>query len=100
MSIASENPSLAAKPSDKNEALKAASNSLRGHILQDIEDNSTSTVTEESAQLLRFRGIYPQDDSDLRKQRREEGQEKAFIFMANCTFGIGLRNSKRFTPRG
>ena len=100
MSITPENSPVPAKPLHKNEALKAGSNSLRGHILQDIEDNSTSTVTEDSAQLLRFHGIYPQDDRDLRNQRRKEGQEKAFIFMANCTFGIGLRNSKRFTPRG
>ncbi len=62
MNIPPKNPPMAAKPLHKNEALKAGSNSLRGHILQDIEDNSTGTVTEDSAQLLRFHGIYPQDD--------------------------------------
>jgi len=90
MSIAPENPPVPAKPLLKNEALKAGSNSLRGHILQDIEDNSTGTVTEDSAQLLRFHGIYPQDDRDLRNQRRKEGKKKAFIFMARIRVSGGV----------
>jgi len=90
MSITPENPPVPAKPLHKNEALKAGRNSLRGHILQDIEDHSTGTVTEDSAQLLRFHGIYPQDDRDLRTQRRKEGQEKAFIFMARIRVPGGV----------
>jgi len=90
MSITPENPPVPAKPLHKNEALKAGSNSLRGHILQDIEDHSTGSITEDSAQLLRFHGIYQQDDRDLRNQRRKEGQEKAFIFMARIRVPGGV----------
>lgn len=79
-----------AKPLSKNELLKTDSNFLRGHILQDLNDTSTGTITEESAQLTKFHGIYPQDDRDLRAQRRKEGKEKAYIFMARIRVPGGV----------
>jgi sulfite reductase (NADPH) hemoprotein beta-component len=78
------------KPLSKNEHLKAESNYLRGHILRDLEDPSTGTITEDSAQLTKFHGVYPQDDRDLRSQRRKEGREKAFIFMARIRVPGGV----------
>jgi sulfite reductase (NADPH) hemoprotein beta-component len=80
----------APKPLSKNEQLKAESNYLRGHILRDLEDASSATVTDESAQLTKFHGIYPQDDRDLRAQRRKEGKEKAYIFMARVRVPGGV----------
>ncbi len=78
------------KPLSKNEGLKASSNYLRGHILRDLEDTSSGTITEESSQLTKFHGIYPQDDRDLRAQRRKEGKEKAYIFMARIRVPGGI----------
>jgi sulfite reductase (NADPH) hemoprotein beta-component len=78
------------KPLHKNEQLKAESNFLRGHILRDLEDPSTGTITEDSGQLTKFHGIYPQDDRDLRNQRRKEGKEKAFSFMARIRVPGGV----------
>ena len=66
----------------KNELIKAASNFLRGNILRDLADTSTGSITEDSAQLTKFHGVYAQDDRDLRNQLRREGKEKAFSFMA------------------
>jgi sulfite reductase (NADPH) hemoprotein beta-component len=86
----SDTAESAAKPLHKNEALKAGSNYLRGHILRDLEDASTGTITEDSAQLTKFHGIYPQDDRDLRAQRRKEGREKAYIFMARIRVPGGV----------
>ncbi|HVU35870.1 MAG TPA: NADPH-dependent assimilatory sulfite reductase hemoprotein subunit [Opitutaceae bacterium] len=70
------------KPLHKNEQLKAESRWLRGNILRDLADQTTGSVTEDSTQLMKFHGVYQQDDRDLRNQRRKEGKEKAFIFMA------------------
>jgi sulfite reductase (NADPH) hemoprotein beta-component len=72
----------AAKPLAKNEGIKAESNFLRGNILRDLADQSTGSITEDSSLLTKFHGIYPQDDRDLRSQRRKENKEKAFSFMA------------------
>ncbi len=79
-----------AKPLHKNEQLKAESNFLRGHILRDLADASTGGITEESAQLTKFHGIYAQDDRDLRNQRRKENKEKAFSFMARVRVPGGV----------
>jgi sulfite reductase (NADPH) hemoprotein beta-component len=83
-------PTPAAKPLSKNEGLKAQSNFLRGHILRDLADQSTGTITEDSAQLTKFHGIYAQDDRDLRNQRRKENKEKAFSFMARIRVPGGV----------
>jgi sulfite reductase (NADPH) hemoprotein beta-component len=78
------------KPLHKNEQLKAQSNYLRGNILRDLLDTSSGTITEDSGQLTKFHGIYPQDDRDLRSQRRKEGKEKAYIFMARIRVPGGV----------
>lgn len=75
-------PASPAKPLHKNEQLKAESDFLRGNILRDLADPTTGAVSEDSTQLMKFHGVYQQDDRDLRTQRRKEGKEKAFIFMA------------------
>ena len=79
-----------AKPLHKNEQLKAESNFLRGHILRDLADQSTGSITEDSGQLTKFHGIYGQDDRDLRNQRRKENKEKAFSFMARIRVPGGV----------
>jgi sulfite reductase (NADPH) hemoprotein beta-component len=84
------------KPLHKNEQLKAESHFLRGHILRDLEDASSGTITEDSAQLTKFHGIYPQDDRDLRAQRRKEGKEKAYIFMARIRVPGGVCTPKQW----
>ena len=90
MSLPVDKSPLAEKPLHKNEVLKAESNFLRGNILRDLADTSNGTITEESGQLTKFHGIYPQDDRDLRNQRRKEGKEKAFIFMARVRVPGGV----------
>ena len=78
------------KPLSKNEILKAGSNFLRGDIAKDLADPSTATISEDSGQLTKFHGIYPQDDRDLRNQLRKEGKEKAFSFMARIRVPGGV----------
>jgi sulfite reductase (NADPH) hemoprotein beta-component len=74
----------------KNESIKAASNLLRGNILRDLADTSTGGITEDSAQLTKFHGVYAQDDRDRRNQLRREGKEKAFSFMARVRVPGGV----------
>jgi sulfite reductase (NADPH) hemoprotein beta-component len=84
------------KPLSKNEGLKAESNYLRGHILSDLQDTSTGTISEDSSQLTKFHGIYAQDDRDLRAQRRKEGKEKAYSFMARVRVPGGVCTPKQW----
>ena len=55
------------------EAIKAASNQLRGTIGQELSD-AAPAFSPESQQLLRFHGIYQQDDRDVRT-RAERGSD-------------------------
>ena len=92
----SDSKETAPKPLHKNEQLKAESNFLRGHILRDLGDASSATVTEDSSQLMKFHGIYAQDDRDLRAARRKEGREKAYIFMARIRVPGGICTPKQW----
>ncbi len=59
-----------AKPSAA-EVLKAGSRHLRGPIAEDLQ-NDSSVFTRPANGLLKFHGIYQQDDRDLRKQQPEK----------------------------
>jgi sulfite reductase (NADPH) hemoprotein beta-component len=78
------------RPLHKNEQLKAESHFLRGAIRRDLADPTTGAVTDESSQVLKFHGVYLQDERDLRPLRRKEGKEKAFIFMARLRLPGGI----------
>ncbi len=71
----------AAKPANPNEAIKEASNHLRGTIAADFSDPSTGAISEPNSQLTKFHGLYLQDDRDLRNALKKAGKEKAFSFM-------------------
>ncbi len=71
----------APKPPSAVENLKAASRGLRGNLAREFADASTGGITEDSAQLTKFHGLYAQDERDQRLARKKAGQEKAFSFM-------------------
>ena len=52
-----------------NERLKRESNFLRGTIEQDLKDEITGGFTADNFQLIRFHGMYQQDDRDIRPER-------------------------------
>ena len=62
------------------EELKAASNGLRGTIAAELRE-PTERFSDEAAQLLKFHGVYQQDDRDARKTLRETGGGKDHVFM-------------------
>jgi sulfite reductase (NADPH) hemoprotein beta-component len=69
------------KPLVANESIKLASNHLRGSIVKDFADTTTGAISDDSNQLMKFHGMYLQDDRDLRNVLKKAGKEKAFAFM-------------------
>jgi sulfite reductase (NADPH) hemoprotein beta-component len=69
-----------AEPS-RNERIKEASEYLRGTLAEGLRDEVTGAITEDDAQLVKFHGMYLQDDRDLRGERTRKKMEKAFAFM-------------------
>lgn len=76
------------------ERLKAGSNYLRGSIAQGLVDPLTWAIDENDNKLLKFFGIYLQDDRDLRDERRRQKLEPAWQFMVRLRLPGGL-----LTPR-
>jgi sulfite reductase (NADPH) hemoprotein beta-component len=74
----------------ESEAIKLASNYLRGTILAGLADASTGAISEDDGKILKFHGSYQQDDRDLRNERRKQKLEKAFIFMVRIRVPGGV----------
>ena len=72
------------------EHLKARSRYLRGDLAEDMADPMTGGVSEDSAQLLKFHGMYLQDNRDLRPERMKKKLEKAFGFMIRIRLPGGV----------
>ena len=64
----------------KVEIAKENSNGLRGTIREELDSNSDHFSTE-NTHILKFHGIYQQDDRDLRQELKKEGKDKKYIFM-------------------
>src|SRR3954470_5583252 len=62
----------------KAEQLKAASDHLRGAIADELGDDGPA-FSGDSATLLKFHGVYQQDDRDVRSERRRQGRVVAHI---------------------
>ena len=58
-----------------NERLKRESKNLRGTIETDLKDDLTGGFTADNFQLIRFHGMYQQDDRDIRAERAKQKLE-------------------------
>ncbi|EAZ97795.1 NADPH-dependent assimilatory sulfite reductase hemoprotein subunit [Marinobacter sp. ELB17] len=69
------------KELSRNERIKEASEYLRGTLAEGLREEITGAIIEDDAQLVKFHGMYLQDDRDLRAERGRKKMEKAFSFM-------------------
>ena len=73
-----------------DETLKADSDQLRGTITESLADEITAAVAADDAKLMKFFGIYQQDDRDIRDERRRQKLEAAYFFMARVRLPGGV----------
>lgn len=74
-----------------DEAMKDQSNYLRGSIAQGLLDRITGAIPSgDDVKLMKFHGIYQQDDRDLRDERRRQKLEPAFQFMIRVRLPGGI----------
>jgi len=74
----------------RNERIKEASDYLRGTLAEGLRDEITGTIVEDDQQLVKFHGMYLQDDRDLRAERGRKKLEKAFAFMLRVRISGGV----------
>jgi sulfite reductase (NADPH) hemoprotein beta-component len=63
------------------EKIKQASHGLRGTISESLIDELTGSVNEDDQALLKFHGMYQQDDRDRRDERAAKKLERLYSFM-------------------
>jgi sulfite reductase (NADPH) hemoprotein beta-component len=74
-----------------DERLKASSDQLRGTIATGLLEEITRAVPGLSdPKLMKFHGLYQQDDRDLRDERRRQKLEPAFSFMVRVRLPGGI----------
>lgn len=83
-------------PPSKVEGLKQESQGLAGDLWQELADESSDRVSEDSYQLLKFHGSYQQDDRDLRRERKQQGLDRAWSFMVRTKFPGGRLTAEQY----
>lgn len=73
-----------------NERLKANSNFLRGTIPDDLVDPLTGGFSADNFQLIRFHGMYQQDDRDIRGERVKQKLEPLHNVMLRARMPGGI----------
>lgn len=73
-----------------NERMKSQSNLLRGTITQDLADDVTGGFTADNFQLIRFHGMYQQDDRDIRAERTKQKLEPLHNVMLRARLPGGV----------
>ncbi|MEQ8689240.1 MAG: NADPH-dependent assimilatory sulfite reductase hemoprotein subunit [Pseudomonadales bacterium] len=81
---------------NSNEQLKATSNYLRGDIVRGLVDPLTGAVPGDDPLLMKFHGIYQQDDRDLRNERRKRNLEPNYQFMVRLRIPGGILSSAQW----
>jgi sulfite reductase (NADPH) hemoprotein beta-component len=73
-----------------DETLKANSDQLRGTIAAGLDAELTAAVPGTDIKLMKFHGVYQQDDRDIRDERRRQKLEPAYRFMARVRLPGGV----------
>jgi sulfite reductase (NADPH) hemoprotein beta-component len=72
------------------EGIKIKSAGLRGTLQDSLLDEITGSVREDDHALIKFHGMYEQDDRDLREERASKKLDKLYSFMIRLRIPGGL----------
>src|SRR3954465_7198598 len=63
------------------EKIKVNSDGLRGSIQESLKDEITGAIREDDKALIKFHGMYQQDDRDRRDERAAKKLDRLYSFM-------------------
>ncbi len=63
------------------ERIKTSSDGLRGTLKESLQDGLTGALKEDDQSLIKFHGLYQQDDRDRREERTAKKLEWLFSYM-------------------
>jgi len=78
------------------EHIKMDSDGLRGTLKESLLDNFTGNVRPDDQVLVKFHGMYVQDDRDRRAERAEKKLDKLYSFMIRLRIPGGVINAAQW----
>ncbi len=78
------------------ENIKESSDSLRGTIKQSLTDEITGAIREDDQAVIKFHGMYQQDDRDRREERATKKLDRLYSFMIRLRLPGGLITAKQW----
>ena len=75
------------------ERIKQGSDALRGTLAEGLKGEISGAVSDDDQSLVKFHGMYQQDDRDRREERAEKKLERLYSFMIRLRVPGGF-----FTP--
>lgn len=78
------------------ERVKVEGDALRGTIAESIKDELTGAMREEDTLLMKFHGMYQQDDRDRREERAKKKLERLYSFMIRLRMPGGILTSEQW----
>ncbi|GAA6172073.1 assimilatory sulfite reductase (NADPH) hemoprotein subunit [Colwellia sp. KU-HH00111] len=88
--VAPSGPLIVEGKLSDNERLKKESGFLRGTMADDLQDRTTGGMTGDNFQLIRFHGMYQQDDRDIRAERAKQKLEPLHSLMLRARLPGGI----------
>jgi sulfite reductase (ferredoxin) len=79
----------------KAERVKSESHHLRGQIAQELAQDTTH-FSEAQVQLIKFHGIYQQENRDVRQTNKAASMEKAYQFMVRSRIPGGVLTAEQY----
>jgi sulfite reductase (NADPH) hemoprotein beta-component len=78
------------------ERIKESSDALRGTLRESLADPVTGAIAEGDQALVKFHGMYQQDDRDRREERTEKKLEWLYSFMIRLRLPGGLMTAAQY----
>jgi sulfite reductase (NADPH) hemoprotein beta-component len=78
------------------EKIKKASKGLRGSIKESLTDAITGQIREPDQQVIKFHGMYQQDDRDQREERATKKLEQLYSYMIRLRLPGGVLTAKEW----
>ena len=72
------------------ERIKQSSDNLRGTLVESLQNEITGNINEDDVALVRFHGMYVQDDRDRRDERAQKKLERLYSFMIRLRLAGGV----------
>ncbi|MGF7231121.1 NADPH-dependent assimilatory sulfite reductase hemoprotein subunit [Arachidicoccus sp.] len=78
------------------EKIKKASRGLRGTLLESLADEHTGDIREDDKALVKFHGMYMQDDRDRREERAAKKLDRLWAFMVRLRLPGGFLTAEQW----